>query len=89
VKAKQTEREGQRQAPDIVQIVAEGSEIDEALKRAAREALVRHKQLGLSVPVWRNGHTVWVPPDEIDTLLEQDHGAASSRRRPDNALAEE
>ena len=54
---------------DIGELLRNERVIGDALRRAAREALLRDKQLGLSVPVWRNGHTEWVPPDQIDTLL--------------------
>jgi hypothetical protein len=35
------------------------------MRRAVREALLRHKRLGNAVAVWRNGKVVWIPPDEI------------------------
>ncbi len=78
MQAKQTEREGHRQARDIAKIVIEGSAIDEALRRAAHDALLRHKQLGLSVPTWRDGRTEWVPPEEIDGLLAHYDGVTSA-----------
>jgi hypothetical protein len=65
---------------DIGGILADGAAIDEALSRAGREALLRDKQLGLSVPVWRNGHTEWVPPDQIDALLRGTEGAPRPSR---------
>lgn len=43
----------------------EGTEIDEALRRAVREALLRHKKLGNPVAVWRDGKVVILPPEEI------------------------
>jgi hypothetical protein len=49
----------------ITQLFAEGTEIDEALAKAVRDALWRHKQLGNPVAVWREGKVVWVPPEEI------------------------
>jgi hypothetical protein len=41
------------------------SEIDQAYKRAVREALLKHKQAGNSVIVERNGEMVILPADEI------------------------
>ena len=64
------------QAPDIARLVAEGSAIDEALRHAAQEALVLHKRLGLTVPVWRNDRVEWVPPEQIDALLQQSESPA-------------
>lgn len=43
----------------------DGTEIDEALRRAVREALLRHKKLGNSIAVWREGKVVVLPPEEI------------------------
>jgi hypothetical protein len=39
--------------------------IEQALARAVREALQRHKQAGNPVAVWRDGRTVWVEPNDI------------------------
>ena len=49
----------------IEELMLEGTAIDEALRRAVREALLRHKKLGESIVVWRDGKVVIVPPDEI------------------------
>jgi hypothetical protein len=35
------------------------------MRRAVREALLRHKRLGNPVAVWRDGKVVWIPPEEI------------------------
>lgn len=37
----------------------------EALRLAVREALLRHKQAGNPVAVWRDGRVVWVQPEDI------------------------
>jgi hypothetical protein len=50
----------------IREIMDEGTLIDEALLKAARDALLLHKRAGLSVPVWRNGRTVLIPPEQIE-----------------------
>jgi len=49
----------------IDEIFKEGSLIDKALKKAVQEALVRHKQAGNPIVVWRNGKIVWLKPEEI------------------------
>lgn len=36
-----------------------------ALDRAAEEAVSRHRQLGQSIVVWRDGRTVTIPAEEI------------------------
>ncbi len=53
--------------PDVEQLFERGTEIDEALRKAARQAREAHKQAGLPLPVWRNGETVLLSPEEIET----------------------
>ena len=45
--------------------VEEGHLIHEALKKGAREAILRHKREGLPVVIYRDGKTVWVQADEL------------------------
>jgi len=40
--------------------------IDAAMQEAARRAIRRHKLLGESIAVWKDGKVVVVPPDEIE-----------------------
>ena len=49
----------------IDEIFKEGSLIDNALKKAVQEALVRHKHAGNPIVVWRDGKIVWLKPEEI------------------------
>jgi len=49
----------------IDELFREGSQIDSALKKAVREALVSHKQAGNPVVVWRDNKIVWLEPEEI------------------------
>jgi hypothetical protein len=46
-------------------MMLDGTEIDEALQRAVREALLRHKKLGNSIAVWEDGKVVIIPPEDI------------------------
>lgn len=41
-------------------------EVIEAMNLAVREAVARHKALGQSIVVWRDGKVVVVPPEEIE-----------------------
>lgn len=41
-------------------------DIIDAIDRAVRAALKRHKERGESVVVWRDGKIVWLKPEEID-----------------------
>jgi ribosomal protein S28E/S33 len=42
------------------------SEMESVLREAVREARRRHKALGESIVVWRDGNVVVVPPEEIE-----------------------
>ncbi len=50
---------------DISKVFDEGTPIDEAGKKAVREALRRHKRLGNSIAVWRDGKVLWIPSEKI------------------------
>jgi hypothetical protein len=39
--------------------------IEEAFRRAVRDAVVTHAKLGRAVPVARDGKVVWLSPEEI------------------------
>ena len=58
-----------KKTKDVVKIFAEGTAIDRILRKAVREALLRHKKLGQSVVVWRDGKVVRVPPERISVGL--------------------
>jgi hypothetical protein len=36
-----------------------------ALRQAVQEALLIHKRAGNPVAIWRDGHVVWIPPEDI------------------------
>ena len=40
--------------------------MEAAMRRAVNAALLRHKKLGESIAVWRDGRVVIVPPEEIE-----------------------
>ncbi len=40
--------------------------VEAAMNKGVREALRRHKLLGESIAVWRDGKVVIVPPEEIE-----------------------
>jgi hypothetical protein len=39
--------------------------IEDAIRRAVRDAVVTHAKLGRAVPVARDGKVVWLSPEEI------------------------
>ncbi len=63
---------------DIGQLVQDKQLVIDALSRAAREALLLDRKLGIPVPIWRDGRTEWVPPEEIDGLLAHYDGVTSA-----------
>jgi hypothetical protein len=44
--------------------------IERALRRAVQAALLRHKQAGNPVAVWRDGKVVWIAPEDITVAAE-------------------
>jgi hypothetical protein len=57
-----------RKTPDprLEEVVAKGVRIQRAFRAGVRRALMRHKRLGESVAVWREGRVVIIPPDQIN-----------------------
>ena len=64
---------------DISEVFRDGTAIDRALEAAAREAISRHKQSGQPIPVWRDGKTVMVAPEELAHRLNKLSEKASPR----------
>lgn len=46
-------------------LVEDGEMIDEALKQGVRDAMLRHKQAGLPVVIYRDGKAAWVMPQDL------------------------
>jgi hypothetical protein len=51
---------------DIADIFATPGLVEAAMNKGVRDALRRHKLLGESIAVWRDGKVVIVPPEEIE-----------------------
>jgi len=49
----------------IEDLFTEGQQIDEALRQAVQEALLRHKQAGNPIAAWQDGKLVWIRPEDI------------------------
>lgn len=58
--------------PTLDELFADGTEIDEALKEAARDARRLHKALGNPMATWIDGRIVWVQPEAI--VVDNDPG---------------
>lgn len=61
---------------DIDAVFEDGEAIDKAVKEAAREARRFHKAMGHSIPDWRDGKVVWIPPEEIVVDPEEEDSGA-------------
>jgi hypothetical protein len=70
----------QKREPDRHALLRDSAVIESAFQRAARAALLRHKALGESIVIWRDGRVVEVPPDQIDAELERAEREAERRR---------
>ena len=42
-----------------------GKDVERALQRAVRQALLMHKRIGNPIAIWRDGRVVIIPPEEI------------------------
>lgn len=62
----------------------EGHLIDEAVRKGAREAILRHKRAGQPIVVYENGQIVWVPADELP-----DEQPTKVAERPDSDYGED
>ena len=54
---------------DTLKLFRELTPITEALNAGVREAVRRHKQLGLPLVVWRDGKVVLIDPPEVPDPL--------------------
>ncbi len=50
---------------DISALIADKPALLRAMRAGVREALRRHKLLGESIVVWKNGRVVEIPPEKI------------------------
>jgi len=50
----------------LAELLQDHNLIEEAINRAVREALLRHKQAGNPIAVWRDGQVVWIAPEDIE-----------------------
>ena len=51
--------------PTLKELFEDGRAIDEALREAARDARRLHKALGNPMATWKDGHVVWIQPEDI------------------------
>jgi len=46
-------------------VAEHAKDIEKVLRRAVNHALLRHKRLGNSIAIWKDGEVVTVPAEEI------------------------
>ncbi len=51
---------------DIDAIFKDGKLIDEAMNRALKEAVRRHKFFNVPMVVWKDGKVEWISPDQLE-----------------------
>jgi hypothetical protein len=60
----------------------DGTHIDDAIKEGVARAIERHRRLGESIVIWRDGHVVTIPADEIPPLEPGDAPPFSEQSDP-------
>lgn len=55
----------ERERDELAQRMGSDETVDRLLRMAVRRALLRHKSLGNSVAVWKDGRPVWLAAHEI------------------------
>jgi hypothetical protein len=49
----------------IAEAFSNPEKITQALAKGVRDALLKHKQAGNPIVVWRDGKIIWLDPEEI------------------------
>jgi len=73
-----------KQGSRIGQIFADGRQIDEALRLAARDAIRKHARHNVPVVVWRDGGIAWVRGLDPSPPLPFGRSAAHMEHRKDD-----
>jgi hypothetical protein len=53
------------QRDKIAEAFDDPEKITQALAQGVRDALLKHKQAGNPIVIWRDGKAVWIKPEEI------------------------
>ncbi|CAN5160701.1 hypothetical protein BH24PSE2_BH24PSE2_20190 [soil metagenome] len=64
---------------EIGRIIRNGTAIDRAIVAARRRVILRHRQLGLPVVIWRDGQVVEVSPESLPLPGDADGGLEAER----------
>jgi hypothetical protein len=63
---------------DISELLLDPNTVLDAGREAAADAIRLHKQMGLPLAVWRDGHIAWVTAEELERS--QDNAARAEVR---------
>ena len=55
---------------DITEILSDPNVVVEALREAVKDAIQRHKQMGLPMVVSKDGAVHWITPEEAEREME-------------------
>ena len=54
---------------DLLTVLREGVLVEQALQKAARQAIADHKREGLPLAIWRDGKVAWVSAEELEAEI--------------------
>ncbi len=54
-----------RRARDVEAILRDGHALDLAIVAAHRRVILRHRQLGVPLVIWRDGQVAELPPESV------------------------
>jgi hypothetical protein len=57
-------------ARDISELLSDPEVIAQAADEAIQDVILRHKQMGLPMAVWKDGGVAWVAPEELERARE-------------------
>ncbi len=55
-----------RESKDPARILRDGVALERAIVAAQRRVVIRHRQLGIPIAVWREGQVVEIPAENIE-----------------------
>jgi hypothetical protein len=50
---------------NIAKVLNDPSKVTQIIQSGIRDALLKHKQAGNQICVWRDNKVVWIPPEKI------------------------
>ena len=55
----------ERSTGEVAAILRDGTGIDHAIERFGYAVVRRHRQLGIPLVIWQDGHVVELPPETV------------------------